>query len=73
MPKDPRKFQFSFEKTGLTRFGGLGLFQSFCKYLCLRRLPWVYALPRVATRAKDSDQQPDQLCNKFRFLSLRKS
>jgi hypothetical protein len=44
MPKDPRKFQFSFEKTGLTRFGGLSLFQSFCKYLCLRRLPWVYAL-----------------------------
>jgi hypothetical protein len=29
MPKGPRKFHFSFEKTGLTRFGGLSLFQSF--------------------------------------------
>jgi len=26
MPKGPRKFHFSFEKTGLTRFGGLSLF-----------------------------------------------
>jgi hypothetical protein len=31
MPKGPRKFHFSFEKMGLTRFGGLSLFQSFCK------------------------------------------
>ena len=37
MPKGPRKFAFSFEKTGLTRFGGLSLFQSFCKSLALRR------------------------------------
>lgn len=36
MPKGPRKFLFSFEKTGLTRFGGLSLFQSFCKHLALR-------------------------------------
>ncbi len=36
MPKGPRKFRFSFEKTGLTRFGGLSLFQSFCKSLGLR-------------------------------------
>ena len=41
MPKDPRKFHFSFEKTSSTRFDGLSLFQSFCKYLWLRRLPWV--------------------------------
>jgi Transposase DDE domain group 1 len=39
MPKGPRKFQFSFEKTGLTRFGGLSLFQSFCKSLGLSSLP----------------------------------
>jgi hypothetical protein len=37
MPKGPRKFHFSFEKRGLTRFGGLSLFQSFCKSLALRR------------------------------------
>lgn len=37
MPKGLRKFHFSFEKTGLTRFGGLSLFQSFCKSLGLRR------------------------------------
>lgn len=36
MPKGPRKFHFSFEKTGLTRFGGLSLFQLFCKSLGLR-------------------------------------
>jgi hypothetical protein len=32
MLKGPRKFHFSFEKSGLTRFGGLSLFQSFCKF-----------------------------------------
>jgi len=37
MPKGLRKFYFSFERTGLTRFGGLSLFQSFCKSLGLRR------------------------------------
>lgn len=37
MPKGPRKFAYSFEKMGLTRFGGLSLFQSFCKSLGLRR------------------------------------
>ena len=31
-PKGPRKFYFSFEKTCLTRFGGLSLFRSFCKF-----------------------------------------
>ena len=31
MPKGPRKFQFSFEKTGLTLFSELTVFQSFCK------------------------------------------
>lgn len=36
MPKGPRKFQFSFERTGLTRWGGLCLFQQFCKSLRLR-------------------------------------
>lgn len=37
MPRGPRKFHFSFERTGLTRFGGLSPFQSFCKSLGLRR------------------------------------
>lgn len=36
MPKGPRKFKFLFERTGLTRFGGLSLFQHFCKSLSLR-------------------------------------
>jgi hypothetical protein len=42
MPKGPRKFHFSFEKTGLTRFGGLSLFQSFCKSLGLRHFLQLY-------------------------------
>lgn len=36
MPKGPRKFHFAFERTGLTRFGGLCLFQQFCKSARLR-------------------------------------
>lgn len=42
MPKGPRKFHFSFERSGLTRFGGLSLFQSFCKSLGLRRFLQLY-------------------------------
>jgi hypothetical protein len=37
MPRGLRKFHFSFERTGLTRFGGLCLFAQFCKSLGLRR------------------------------------
>jgi len=37
MPKGPRKFDFTFEKSGLTRFGGLSLFQSFCRGFAIRR------------------------------------
>lgn len=37
MPKGPRKFDFVFEKSGLTRFGGLGLFQLFCRRFAIRR------------------------------------
>src|SRR5438094_22708 len=37
MPKGPRKFYFTFEKSGLTRFGGLSLFQVFCRSLQIRR------------------------------------
>jgi hypothetical protein len=37
MPKSLRKFAFRFEKSGLTRYGGLSLFHSFCKSLGLRR------------------------------------
>jgi len=36
MPKGLRKFHFLFEKTGLTRWGGLSLFVQFCKFLRLR-------------------------------------
>ena len=37
MPKGLRKIQFSFDTTGLTRWGGLSLFAQFCKSLALRR------------------------------------
>ena len=36
MPKGPRKFDFAFEKRGLTRFGGLSLFQAFCRAFAIR-------------------------------------
>jgi len=36
MPKGPRKFHFSFDASGLTRHGGLLLFQQFCKSFRLR-------------------------------------
>lgn len=36
MPKGLRKFKFIFDKTGLTRWGGLSLFAQFCKLLGLR-------------------------------------
>jgi len=36
MPKGLRKFHFSFEKTGSTRFGGVNVSQSICKSLVLR-------------------------------------
>ena len=37
MPRGPRKFDFVFEKCGLTRFGGLSLFQVFCRQFAIRR------------------------------------
>lgn len=37
MPKGLRKFNFSFDAEGLTRYGGILLFQRFCKFLALRR------------------------------------
>jgi len=37
VPKGPRKFRFAFERSGLTRFGGLSLFQGFCRSLQIRR------------------------------------
>jgi hypothetical protein len=37
MPKGPRKFHFLFENKGLTRFGGLSLFQLFCRRFAIRR------------------------------------
>src|SRR5437667_11914132 len=37
MPKGPRKFYFTFEKSGLTRCGGLSLSQVFCRRLQIRR------------------------------------
>jgi hypothetical protein len=43
MPRGPRKFHFSFDATGLTRHGGLLLFQQFCKSLRLRHFLQLYA------------------------------
>ncbi len=37
MRRGPRKFRFVFENTGLTRFGGLSLFHSFCRGFAIRR------------------------------------
>lgn len=42
MRKGPRKFQFSFGGTGLTRYGGLILFRQFCKSLGLKRFLQTY-------------------------------
>ena len=42
MPKGPRKFNFAFERRGLTRFGGLSLFQAFCRSLQIRRFLQVF-------------------------------
>lgn len=42
MPKGLRKFRFIFEKTGLTRWGGLSLFSQFCKSLGIRRFLQLY-------------------------------
>lgn len=36
MPRGLRKFDFTFEKSGLTRFGGLSLFHSFCRAFAIR-------------------------------------
>jgi hypothetical protein len=36
IPKGPRKLQFALEKSGLTRFGGLGLFLAFCRVFAIR-------------------------------------
>jgi hypothetical protein len=42
MPKGPRKFDFAFVKSGLTRFGGLSLFQAFCRSFAIRRFLQTY-------------------------------
>ena len=42
MPKGPRKFHFSFEHPSLTRWGGLILFQSFCKSIGIRHFLQLY-------------------------------
>lgn len=36
MPRGLRKFYFAFDKSGLTRFGGLSLFQAFCRAFAIR-------------------------------------
>ena len=36
MPRGLRKFDFAFEKSGLTRFGGLSLFHAFCHRFAIR-------------------------------------
>lgn len=51
MPKGPRKFHFSFESNGLTRYGGLSLFLQFCKYIRLRHFLQLYVRwPRYSSR-----------------------
>jgi hypothetical protein len=45
MPKGLRNIQFSFEETALTHYGGMAVFQQFCRKLGLKRLfqtyvPW---------------------------------
>ncbi len=42
MPKGLRKFVFSLDGDGLTRYGGLVLFQAFCKSIALRRFLQTY-------------------------------
>jgi Transposase DDE domain group 1 len=42
MPKGPRKFDFAFVKSGLTRFGGLSLFHGFCRSFAIRRFLQTY-------------------------------
>lgn len=42
MPRGLRKLHFSFEEVALTRFGGLSLFQSFCKSFGLRHFLQLY-------------------------------
>lgn len=42
MSKGHQKFHFLFGKSGLTRFGGLTLFQQFCKSIGLRRFLQIY-------------------------------
>jgi hypothetical protein len=42
MPKGLRSFTFSVGATGLTRFGGLALFQQFCKSIRLRHFLQLY-------------------------------
>jgi hypothetical protein len=42
MPKGLRKLHFLFGKSGLTRFGGLSLFQQFCKSIGLRHFLQLY-------------------------------
>jgi len=42
VPKGPRKFTFAFEKSGLTRFGGLSLFHTFCRSLQIRRFLQIF-------------------------------
>jgi hypothetical protein len=52
MPKGPRKFQFLFDAAGLTRYGGLLLFQQFCKSLGLKRFLQTYlSWPNYAYRS----------------------
>ena len=42
MPKGLRKFSFAFERSGLTRFGGLSLFHAFCRSLQIRRFLQIF-------------------------------
>ncbi len=57
MPKGTRKFEFSFEETHLTHFGGMWLIQRFCNKLRLRYLLQKY----ISSKQRDSDYHPSEL------------
>jgi hypothetical protein len=59
MPKGPRKFYFAFEKSGLTRFGGLSLFQAFCRAFAIRHFL------QLSVRWPDYDYRDDHPADLF--------
>src|SRR5438552_5093485 len=70
MPKGPRKFYFTFEKSGLTRFGGLSLFQVFCRSLQIRRFLQVLVhWPDYDYRGYHPDRKSTRLNSSHQIIS----